>query len=72
MLIYAGRINEVFGADELSEFLITMDECDKEVECDDGAYSVHTSTGTMLAYFSETPESGPPGGWARFALSTEV
>jgi hypothetical protein len=63
---YSESVHETFAADELAEFLSTMDEFEMEVEVEDGEFTVTTARGTLVAAFSETPLTGVPGGWCSF------
>ena len=60
-------MNKQFEADELGEFLETIEELDLKVNEDDDEYTVHLeSTGQLVAYFCAVPRCGPAGGWVSY------
>jgi hypothetical protein len=64
MNIQFAPVKRQFDGDELGEFLSFLEEHELEPEENDGEYTVHTPrSGWLIAYFTETPLSGPPGGW---------
>lgn len=60
-------INKKFDADQLGDFLQTIEEFGLEPEENDDEYTVHNkSTGYLIAYFCSVPIAGPAGGWINF------
>ena len=53
-----------YSADELSEFILQLDEYGLDPELTDDEYHIYNvRTGNLVAFFSEIPTSGPAGGW---------
>jgi hypothetical protein len=60
-------INKTFDADQLGEFLETVEEFGLAPEEHNDEYTVHLElTGFLVAYFCAVPTQGPAGGWINY------
>lgn len=63
-VLTSNGIVKSYAADELSVFLLKLDEHGLEPELlEDEYYVFCPATGNLIAFFSEVPRLGPAGGW---------